>query len=67
MTHDEFSEGLEFQMSGHKWRCTDVGRRVIVAIKLNLLDDHPSWYTGPPYAVSEMVLDEDDLPLCERL
>lgn len=63
MNHGAFSIGLEFFMSGARWRCTDVGRRTVVAIKLDH-DDDPSWYDGPPYAVSERVLDENDLRAC---
>ncbi|MCW2314136.1 hypothetical protein [Rhodoferax antarcticus] len=32
MKHDAFSIGLEFWCGGHRWRCTDVGTRVIIAI-----------------------------------
>lgn len=32
MKHDAFSIGLEFWCGGHRWHCTDVGTRVIVAI-----------------------------------
>ncbi|MEY4575494.1 MAG: hypothetical protein RL701_197 [Pseudomonadota bacterium] len=65
MKHSEFTIGLEFWLSGAKWRCTDTGTRVIVAVKL----DHPedcTWYNGPPYAVAETVIDEYDLPGCSR-
>jgi len=62
MKHSEFTIGLEFFMSESRWRCTDIGQRTIVAIKLD--KDDPSWYNGPPYAVEECVLDEDDLPAC---
>ena len=34
MTHDEFQIGVEFSCGGKRWRCTDVGSRVIVAICL---------------------------------
>jgi hypothetical protein len=34
MEHSEFHIGLEFWCSDKKWRCTDVGTRVIVAISL---------------------------------
>ena len=34
MMHDEFHVGLEFWCGGTRWRCTDVGSRVIVAISL---------------------------------
>ena len=66
MKLSDFSIGLEFAMSGARWRCTDVGTRTIIAIKLDHPED-PSWYKGPPYAVAEMVLDEYVLPACEPL
>jgi len=34
MEHCEFHIGLEFWSGGKKWRCTDVGTRVVVAISL---------------------------------
>jgi hypothetical protein len=34
MQHNDFSIGLEFWCDGKRWRCTDVGTRVIVAICL---------------------------------
>jgi hypothetical protein len=34
MKHSEFQIGTEFFTAAGKWRCTDVGRRVIVAISL---------------------------------
>jgi hypothetical protein len=34
MKRDEFYVGLEFWCGGKRWRCTDVGSRVIVAISL---------------------------------
>ena len=34
MRHDEFAIGIEFCCGGKRWRCTDVGTRVIVAICL---------------------------------
>lgn len=64
MTIDDFRIGMEFEMSDARWRCTDIGRRVVVAIKLDRPED-PSWYNGPPYAVAECVIDEYDLPACE--
>jgi len=30
------------------------------------IDDDPRWLNGPPYAVVELVFDEDDLPGCYR-
>jgi hypothetical protein len=62
MKLSDFAIGVEFFMSGGRWRCTDVGGRTVVAIKLEQHD--ASWYAGPPYAVVEHVLDEYDLPAC---
>ena len=64
MRHDEFQIGSIFVCSDQRWRCTDVGTRTVVAIRLDHEDD-PSWYRGPPYAVAESVLDEYDLEACE--
>ena len=62
MTKDDFRIGMEFYTAAGRWRCTDVGTRVIVAIQLDQND--PSWYAGPPFAVAEWVLDEYDLEEC---
>jgi hypothetical protein len=58
MRHSDFKIGTEFYSATGKWRCTDVGSRVIVAIKLE--GDKRNW-TGPPYSVEETVFDEYDL------
>jgi len=63
MKHSEFKIGLEFWMSGSKWRCTDIGTRTIIAIKANMFDDSFD-EERPPYSVAEHVLDEYDLPAC---
>lgn len=34
MKHEEFLIGEEFWCGGNRWRCTDIGTRVIVAISL---------------------------------
>jgi hypothetical protein len=34
MKHDEFRIGQQFRCGGRRWRCTDVGSRVIAAICL---------------------------------
>jgi hypothetical protein len=65
MTKQEFSIGETFWTASGAWRCTDIGSRVIVAIKLDHPDD-PSWEAGPPYAVVEVVFDEHDLGGCCR-
>ena len=38
MQHSDFSLGLEFWCGNKRWRCTDVGSRVIVAICLEPRD-----------------------------
>jgi len=58
MKHGEFRIGLEFYTATGAWRCTDVGARVVTALKLGIADD--AVYDGPPYAVAEFVFDEDD-------
>lgn len=60
MKHSDFKIGSEFLTETGRWRCTDVGKRTITAIKLDH-DDDPSWYNGPPYAVVEHVFDEYDI------
>lgn len=62
MEHGDFHIGLEFMMNGARWRCTDVGTRTVAAIKLDRED--ATWYAGPPYAVGEYCLDENDLEAC---
>ena len=62
MRHTDFHVGLEFYTASGRWRCTDVGTRVIVAIRLDARDS--SWYNGPPYSVAESVLDEYDVEGC---
>jgi putative addiction module component (TIGR02574 family) len=64
MKHSDFEVGVEFFTATGKWRCTDLGSRTVIAIRL----DHPedaSWYNGPPYAVAEIVFDEYDLGGCQ--
>jgi hypothetical protein len=65
MKHSDFRIGCEFLTGSGRWRCTDIGKRTIAAIRLNH-DDDPAWYNGPPYAVVESVFDEFDIEGCER-
>ena len=68
MRHEEFKIGMEFTTAGSpsgRWRCTDVGTRAIVAIQIEPGND-PSWCDGPPYAVAELVFDEDDIVACKE-
>ena len=64
MKHSDFRIGCEFLTGSGRWRCTDVGKRTITAIRLDH-DDDPSWYVGPPYALAEDVFDEYDIEGCE--
>ena len=48
MNHDNFRIGLDFWCGGKRWRCTDVGSRVIVAISLE------------PHEVASIDLDPQD-------
>lgn len=63
MNHSDFSVGAPFWTTSGEWRCTDIGRRTVIAIRIERERD-PSWYNGPTYAVAEIVFDEDDLEAC---
>jgi hypothetical protein len=71
---DEWKIGDEFidensLLGRDRYRVTDVGSRVIVAINLDLdleRADDPSWFNGPPYGVVECVFDEDAIGGLER-
>lgn len=62
MTTTDFRIGIEFYTASGKWRCTDVGTRVVAAIKLD--QDDPRNYNGPPYSIAEIVMDEYDMEGC---
>lgn len=38
MRHKEFQIGNTFWCGGRQWRCTDIGTRIIVAIRLDRVD-----------------------------
>ncbi len=63
MDHSDFKIDMTFWMSGAQWRCTDVGTRTVCAIKIDDREDQ-SWFFGPPYAVDERCLDENDIEAC---
>jgi hypothetical protein len=84
MKHSDFQIGGEFTTPTGRWRCTDVGTRTIVAIRIDLvetrtiLDGRPvrryltqeeaeleGWFNGPPYALAEVVFDEDGIVECK--
>jgi hypothetical protein len=80
----DFVIGETFWTQAGAFRCTDVGTRVVVAVKLgpriiartenvegtvqitHQVDDDPSWVGGAPYAVEELVFDENDQLGCFR-
>ncbi|MBH0056760.1 hypothetical protein I6F65_07285 [Pseudoalteromonas sp. SWXJZ94C] len=64
MNINEFCINNEFFCGGKKWRCTDIGTRVVIAICVSECNKDRSWLNGPPYAVVESVFDEDDQLAC---
>ena len=64
MILSDFTVGEEFECGQKRWKCTDIGKRVVVAICVSDRDDS-SWFRGPPYAVCENVFDEYDVMSCE--
>lgn len=65
MKHADFCIGLEFASgAGFRWRCTDVGKRAILTIRLD--HDDPNWYQGPPYIADEVAFDEQEIERCHR-
>ena len=84
MELSDFAIGETFWTHVGAFRCTDVGTRVVVAVKLGpreigraekvdgelritkRIDDDASWLNGPPYAVDEVVFDENELLGCVR-
>jgi hypothetical protein len=66
MDHADFEIGKAFYTTnGWKWICTDKGSRTIIAIH-DEEGRNPSWLKGPPYAVAEVVFDENDMPACSQ-
>lgn len=59
MKHNEFKIGEDFFTATGRWRCTDIGTRVIVAIQ-----PVAHWCAGPPYSCPEVVFDEFDIEGC---
>lgn len=65
MDFRQFNIGCEFTTSTGRWRVTDVGTRVVIAIKLD--EGDPIWNEGPPYVKAEFVFDETDFEACELI
>lgn len=69
MQHSDFRIGTELCCGGRLWRCTDIGTRTIVAIRIDRAEvggspalrrtlsgaesEAEGWFRGPPYAVAE--------------
>ena len=78
MRLQDFRIGEEFLAHGERWRCTDLGTRVVAAIRVEYVEvggtepqrlNHDEatargWFNGPPYAVAEVLFDEDDQVGC---
>jgi len=58
MTHAEFAIGGTFTCGGKRWRCTDIGTRVIVAICLEPREMVRSWYENGE-RIEERYLSDD--------
>ena len=55
--------GGTFYCAGREYLVTDKGTRVLVAVQVTDRErQDPSWLAGPPYALQEIVFDEDDFP-----
>lgn len=66
MKLEDFEAGTEFLTNtGQRWRCTDIGRRTILAIELRP-DLGEAWWSGPPYSVPEVPFDEIDIARAYR-
>lgn len=61
MKFSDFKIGKTFICDKRPWRVTDVGSRVVIAIAFK-----EDWMAGPPYALSEMVFDENDQLGCSE-
>jgi hypothetical protein len=57
-----------FQIGNREFRVTDIGTRTIIAVRITENEKaDPSWLNGPPYAIAELVFDEDDFDAIEPL
>ncbi len=65
MKLQDFEIGKDFYTNSGKFRCTDIGSRVIVAIALNQKDKKN--YNGPPYSIEEIVFDAYDFDGCSKI
>jgi hypothetical protein len=60
------SIGSHFQIDEREFLVTDIGTRTIVAVRITEKEKaDPSWLNGPPYAIAEIVFDENDFEAIE--
>lgn len=64
MKFEDYKINGEFYTNAGKWKCTDIGSRIIAAISLDQEDERN--YIGPPYSIEEVVFDEYDFEGCFR-
>ena len=56
-----------FWTAAGQFRCTDVGTRTVVAVTIGATEiADPKLVERLPYAVAELVFDEDDFEACYR-
>jgi len=79
MQHSEFDIGMEFttEEGRRRWRVTDVGTRVVTAIRIDQVEssrgclmsfaeaEQAGWFRGPPYALAERIFAECDQAACQ--
>ncbi|OQX03685.1 MAG: hypothetical protein BWK73_38730 [Thiothrix lacustris] len=63
MKHADFQIGTEFFTAAGRWRCTDVGTRVIVAISLEPRETVCQWTDAKGERVQETFISDDPLDL----
>lgn len=64
MNIEDFKIGeIFYAKAGFQWLCTDKGTRTILAIMLDPNKDE-KWFKGPPYLLSEVVFDNEDMEYC---
>jgi hypothetical protein len=64
MLLSEFRIGLPFYYQDNRFICTDIGMRVVIAVRVE--DENITVIEGPPYVIPERIFDEDDIPICTR-
>lgn len=63
MKHSDFVIGETFWWSRLPWRCTDIGTRIVMAIRLDTYPEGCS-FGAPPNGLLEIVFDESAVKEC---